>query len=172
MSATRALAGSGGAVQRAMPVVPVNRDDRGAELVRERLPPRACPIGNANLTRAAIEKAVDDGARAAARADDDRGPRVGSPVRLLLQDIAREAVNVVVRPRQRAIRLHDDAADGADAPREIIDLVNDRQRAFLVRNGQVTPSEAKWRERTERRLEIIRFDGQRNIGSGQPVLLE
>ena len=37
--------------------------------------------------------------RAASGADDGYRPRIGAPVGLLLQDVAREAVNVVVRAR-------------------------------------------------------------------------
>src|SRR6202008_4376717 len=107
-------------VQREMPVVPVDGDDRGAELVRERLRPRACAVGNANFTPAGSEKAVADGARATAGPDDDRGPRVGSPVRVVLQDVAREAVHVVVGARERSVGPDDDAADGANPARERI----------------------------------------------------
>src|SRR5436190_18462 len=96
----------------------------------------------------------------------------GWPIRLLLQQVARKAVNVVVRSPERSVAADHDAADGADAPREIVGFVDNRERALLVRNRQVAPGEAQRRERAQRRLEAVRPNRERNVRPRESVMIE
>src|SRR5882672_6237125 len=92
------------AVECAMPVVPGNHFHGRTKLARKRVGALTSAIGDANLAGTAIDQAVDDRPGAAAGADDDRRPRVGTPARLPLKDVARKAMDVVVRARQRSVR--------------------------------------------------------------------
>src|SRR5262245_7017524 len=119
-----------------MTIVPVERRDRRAEVASERIGPFARAVDEANLPGAALDETVDDCPGSTPCADDDRRSGVGTPAGLMLKDVPREAVDVVVRTPERFIRPHDHAADRADPPRRIIDLVNDRQRTLFVGNGE------------------------------------
>jgi hypothetical protein len=90
----------------------------------------------------------------------------------MLKDVPREAVDVVVRTPERFVRPHDHAADRADPPRRIIDIVNDRKRTLFVGNGEVAAGEPQRRKRAQRWLQPFRRNRKRKVCAGEPVLLE
>jgi len=91
---------------------------------------------------------------------------------MLLKDVPGEAMDIVVRAPERAIRPHDDAADGANATRRVIDFINDRERPLFVRNRQVAAGKSERRKRAKRGLQTFGRNGERDIGAGELVLLE
>src|SRR6202011_5531086 len=94
----------------------------------------------------------------AARADDDNWTRVGTPARLLLRQAFNEPEAVVIAARQRSIRAHGDATDGADTARGRLHLIDDGERRLLVRDGQIGADEGERRQRAQRRAEAFRLD--------------
>jgi hypothetical protein len=129
-------------------------------------------VDEADLAHAFLQQPVADGACAATGADHHHRPRLGTPARPLLAQVADEAVGVVVAAQQAAVGPHGDAADGADGARRIVQFVDDRHRRLLVRDRHVDTREAEGMQRAQRRGQGPGLDRQRHVTALQPVLRE
>ena len=65
-----------------------------------------------------------------------------------------------------------DAGYRAHLCRRRIDLVDDGECGFLVRDRQVAAGKAERGERAQRRAELTGLDGERHVAALEPVLLE
>ena len=73
---------------------------------------------------------------------------------------------------EQKTQLDHDAVHRTDAARERIDFVDEPERSFFMRDGQVAAGKAKRRERPQRCAQISGGNGQRHVGAGKPVLGE
>ena len=155
-----------------MALLPGQRLDRSAELLRDALGAGKGAVDEPDFPRTLLREAVANGSRAAARADHHDGPDVRAPAGLLLPYVLDEAVAVVVGAGERPIGPDDHAADRAYAFRQRVDLVDDGHRPFLVRDRQVAARESQGVKRAQGGDEALGPDRERHVGSGQVVPFE
>ena len=159
--------------QRRVPVGPVHRPNRWPErcleCLRHRLRLLQRAVHKLNFPHAFPQQAVAHRPRTAACAQHHCRPRIGTPVRLLLAQVADEAEGIVVAANQAAVGAHGDATDGANGLRRFVHHVHQFHQRLLVRDGDVHASKAQGRQRTHRLFKTLRPDGQRHIVAGQTV---
>src|SRR5690606_28116478 len=110
---------------------------------------------------------MDHRARSAAGAENDGRPVVLPAGRMLVQ-ICREAVRVGVAADERAV-LEPERVDGADQLRGGVAASDGGKGCLLVRDGDVTASEAPLFQRCQKGGEIFRRDIGRLVAAVDTV---
>ena len=149
--------------QRVVALLPCNRPDRGAEFPRQFLGARRRAIEQADLARAAVGKAGDDGPRRPAGTQHCRRSGVSAPVRLGVEKALDVTKAVVVKTAERAVRPDDDGVDGADATRDRVDMVKHLHRGDLVRNRDIAAGKTQRRESGQGLRQARRVNRQQNV---------
>ncbi len=146
--------------------------DRRAEFLRQRFGPRQTAVGKPDFLRARLDERGQDGAGAAAGAEDDDGSIAGMPVRMRIGNAGDEAVGIGVAAFEFALGTDDDRVHRADPARDRIDEVDQLQCRLFVRDGQIAAGEIEHGQGPQRLFERVLLDFERHIAAGEPVMLQ
>ena len=98
------------------------------------------------------------------------GAAVGTPLRIGVTQALDETVAVVVESGEHSVLFDDDRVDRADAAREVVDAVEQREDRLLVRRGDVAAAQAERGDAAHRRFEIFRRHRNSSVASGNAIL--
>ena len=150
---------------------PVVRGEGDAEVDRRLLG----AVDQPQFGHAGLHQRGDDGARGAARAQDDDGPGVGPPAGRTVGQGLQEAEAVGVAAFERSAGQLHDRVHGADAGRLQHDAIEQRHDLDLVRQGEVAA--ARVGRAPQERHEFLerlapRFDRQAAVVAIDAMLLQ
>ena len=102
-------------------------------------------VEQANFKRTGIDQGNDDRTCSAASTQQGDGTRISAPIGFVVPDALQITIAVVVVAMQAAIGLHHDAVDGTHALGHGGQVVHQRHRLDLVRQGDVATRQPQCR---------------------------
>jgi len=123
--------------------------------MRQRLRARGRAVDDSDFGDAGVGERCHDGTRRATRAQHQGRTGCRIPIRSALLQVLAKAEGIRIPPLEFPVWRHNDRVDGADAPRQGLDAIDDRKRQLLVRDRQIATAKPEDRKRSQRLCDLV-----------------